>query len=147
LLSNSTFLPVLTFLTHIHLDPIDSFTMTYTYTFNEKTGEHRLRFGLSWPDNYDQATAVYTFAGGWGKFIIYGARTGSTCGYSIKLDEVNDSKYRVFESCSVNVMNGKWLAYNAIEILPSVVDHQFCKYVCMNTSQKGMPKHFFFPTC
>ncbi|KFH72914.1 hypothetical protein MVEG_00139 [Podila verticillata NRRL 6337] len=99
--------------------------MPEAYTFNKKTGVHRLQFGLNWPDNHDWATGYYSFSDGWGKFAINGSNNGCTIGYSVKLDEVNEAKYGVFKSCSVSVKGGKWLAYNAIEILPNVVDNQF----------------------
>ncbi|KAF9301598.1 hypothetical protein BGZ74_006509 [Mortierella antarctica] len=98
--------------------------MPATYTFNEKTGVHRLRFGISWPDDYSQASTYYGY-NRWEKFSIHGVKSGDTYGYTIKLDEDSDAKYRVFKSCSVSVIDGKWLAYNAIKILPNVVDQQF----------------------
>ncbi|KAF9326816.1 hypothetical protein BG006_009802 [Podila minutissima] len=73
--------------------------MPETYTFNEKTGVHRLRFGIGWPDDYDQPTTVYTY-NGWGKFGILGVKSEDTYGYTIQLAEHNDATSEMAEETS-----------------------------------------------
>lgn len=98
--------------------------MPHSYMFNKDTKVHSISFGLK-VDRQPEEEWLYRFNDGWGNFSILSVRTGDTYVYSIKINETNENKYSVFESCSIRVRDGQWLAFNAVKILPYTDQYQY----------------------